>query len=146
MSKKKIGTSDHEFVGREKSIKSTRGGAAIGGNVNNSNIVTGNHNVITSTSNLQEQYLQQVYEAIDTRENTNPYEKDDLKSDFKEIQAEDEKGEIADKGLISYKLENIKKMAPDILDVVLTTIANPLAGFGMVARKIAEKMKTETKK
>jgi hypothetical protein len=35
-------------------------------------------------------------------------------------------------------------MAPDILDVVLATFANPVAGAGMVIKKIAEKMKADT--
>ena len=37
----------------------------------------------------------------------------------------------------------IQRIAPDILDVVMATIANPAAGFGMVAKKVAEKMGKE---
>jgi hypothetical protein len=36
-------------------------------------------------------------------------------------------------------------MAPDILDVVIATIANPLAGLGLVSKKIAEKAKVSLK-
>jgi hypothetical protein len=34
-------------------------------------------------------------------------------------------------------------MAPDIYDVIITTFANPVAGLGMVAKKVAEKMRAE---
>lgn len=138
-----VNTGGGDFVGRDKTVTAERGGVVIGGNVTGSTIVTGNNNVVGSTVNLQEQYIQHVYEAIVARENTSAYEKDDLKNKFKEIQAEDEKGTEADQGLIAYQLENIQKMAPDILDVALTTMVNPLAGFGMVAKKVAEKMKAE---
>ncbi len=35
-------------------------------------------------------------------------------------------------------------MAPDILDVVVATLGNPLAGIGVAIKKIAEKAKEET--
>jgi hypothetical protein len=34
-------------------------------------------------------------------------------------------------------------MAPDILDVVVATLVNPLAGLGVAAKKIADKAKEE---
>jgi hypothetical protein len=36
-------------------------------------------------------------------------------------------------------------MAPDTLYVIIATIASPLAGLGMVAKKIAEKAKVSLK-
>jgi hypothetical protein len=35
-------------------------------------------------------------------------------------------------------------MAPDILDVVVATLGNPLAGLGVAAKKIAKKAKEGT--
>jgi len=35
-------------------------------------------------------------------------------------------------------------MAPDLLDVVVITLTNPLAGLGVAVKKIAEKAKEET--
>jgi chromatin segregation and condensation protein Rec8/ScpA/Scc1 (kleisin family) len=52
-------------------------------------------------------------------------------------------GEQVTEGFIRTRLQNLQRMAPDILDVVLTTFANPVAGAGMVIKKIAEKMKAE---
>jgi hypothetical protein len=34
-------------------------------------------------------------------------------------------------------------MAPDILEVVMATIANPAAGLGLAATKVAKKMSEE---
>jgi len=138
-----VNTGGGDFVGRDKIIKADRGGVAIGGNVTNSNIVTGDKNVVGSTVNLQEQYIQQIYEAIEAHPDTTPLDKEDMKAAVEEIQQEGQKDSEADETFIARRLRNIQRMAPDILDVVLTTIANPLAGFGMVARKVAEKMQAE---
>lgn len=67
-----------------------------------------------------------------------------MKSEVKELQKEDEKGQSRDETRVSRHLRNIKRMAPEILDVVLATIGIPAAGFGMVARSVAEKMTTGT--
>ncbi|HBY08693.1 MAG TPA: hypothetical protein DEH22_13260 [Chloroflexi bacterium] len=63
-----------------------------------------------------------------------------MKANVAEIKAEDEKGDQAEESFIARRLRNIQRMAPDILEVMLATIANPAAGFGMVAKKVAEKM------
>ncbi|MEA3351523.1 MAG: hypothetical protein U9Q82_12935 [Chloroflexota bacterium] len=138
-----VNTGGGDFVGRDKNITAGERGIAIGGNVSGSNIVTGDHNVVGSTVNMQEQYIQQVFEAINTHPDSEHVEKEDLKAAVQEIQQEDGKGETADETFISRRLRNIKRIAPDIHDVVLTTIANPAAGFGMVAKKVAEKIKLE---
>jgi hypothetical protein len=52
-----------------------------------------------------------------------------LKSEVKELQKEDEKGQSRDETRVSRHLRNIKRMAPDILVVVLATIGNSAAGF-----------------
>jgi hypothetical protein len=52
--------------------------------------------------------------------------------------------EKVDKGFLSRPFRNIARMAPDVLDVVVGTLGNPLAGLGVAAKKIAEKAKEET--
>jgi len=66
-----------------------------------------------------------------------------LKSEVKELQKEDQKGPDADETRVARSLRNIKRMVPDIIEVILTTICNPEAGFGVEAKKMAEKMKAE---
>ena len=41
---------------------------------------------------------------------------------------------------------NIARMAPDVLDVIVATLGNPLAGLGVAVKKIAERAKEETQK
>ena len=45
---------------------------------------------------------------------------------------------------LSRHFRNIARMAPDILDVVVATLGNPLAGLGVAVKKIAEKAKEDT--
>ena len=143
MSEKKINTGDNIVKG-DKNIAAGARGIAIGGNVSGSMIVTGDHNVVGSNFMLQNDCIQQIFTEIDIHPDLDPLDKEDLKSEVKELQKEDEKGQDADETRVSRHLRNIKRMAPDILDVVLATIGNPAAGFGMVARKVAEKMATGT--
>lgn len=73
-----------------------------------------------------------------------PQDKNDLKQEVDELRKELNKNEQADETFLLRRLRNIGRMAPDILEVTLTTITNPVAGFGLVAKKIAEKSKTKT--
>ena len=138
-----INTGGGDFVGRDKTVTAGERGVAIGGNVSGSTIITGDGNVVGSTVTLQGDYIQQILTEIEQHPALDPLDKEDLKSAVKELQKEDQKGADTDKTRISRHLRNIKRMAPDILDVILTTIGNPVAGFGMVAKKVAEKMKAE---
>lgn len=62
-----------------------------------------------------------------------------LNQNVAQVVQEAQKGKEADPGRIQRLLNTLNAMAPDILDVVLATIANPLAGLGLVAKKIAQK-------
>jgi hypothetical protein len=139
-----VNTGGGDFVGRDKIVKAERGGVAISGNVTNSNIATSDHNVVGSTVNLGKEYLQQVYEAIEAYPGADPLDKEDMKGIVEEIRQEDQKGEAADETFIARRLRNLQRMAPDIMDVVLITIANPLAGFGMIAQKVAKRLEVES--
>jgi hypothetical protein len=56
-----------------------------------------------------------------------------------------QKNEKIDESFLSRRFRNIARMAPDLLDVVVATLGNPLAGLGVAVKKIAEKAKEETK-
>jgi hypothetical protein len=64
-----------------------------------------------------------------------------LAQNVEQVVKEAEKGEKADPSRIERLLNTISAMAPDILDVIVTTIGNPLAGIGLVIKKIGEKAK-----
>ena len=94
------------------------------------------------------QLFDQLYTAIETRAGTSSAAQEDLKAEVKEIQSTvteaAKKNEKVDEGFLSRHFRNIARMAPDILDVVVSTLGNPLAGLGVAVKKIAEKAKKET--
>lgn len=104
-----------------------------------------------STSGLSaadiKQLFDQLYKSIDTQANVSSADKEDLKAEVKEIQVTvaeaAQKNEKVDKSFLARRFRNIARMAPDVLDVVVATLANPLAGLGVAVRKIAEKAKDE---
>jgi hypothetical protein len=138
-----VNTGGGDFVGRDKKVTAGGRGVAIGGSVSGSTIITGDHNVVGSTVNLQQAYLQQIFYEIEKQVDLDPLDKEDLKSEIKELQSEDGKGPDADETRISRHLRNIKRMAPDILELVIAAISNPLAGFGAVTQKVIEQMGAE---
>jgi cell division septum initiation protein DivIVA len=121
----------------------------INGNVNiaGGNITTHQTSSGLSVSEIK-QLFDQLYTAIETRAETPLADKEDLKAEVKEIQSTvteaARKNEKVDEGFLARHFRNIARMAPDILDVVVATLGNPLAGLGVAAKKIAEKAKEET--
>ena len=90
-----------------------------------------------------------IYRDIDARPATSPAVKEDLTAEVKEIEASvtaaAQKNEKVEEAFLARRFRNIARMAPDILDVVVAMLANPLAGLGIAVRKIAEKAKEEAK-
>jgi hypothetical protein len=128
----------------KKVVRADQGGVAVGGNVSGSTITTGDQNIIGSQINQREEFVKNIYTTIEEHPELDEVDKEDLKSEVQEIQQEDAKGEQVDESFIARRLRVIQRMAPDILDVVLATIANPAAGFSMVTKKVAERMKAGT--
>jgi len=94
------------------------------------------------------QLFDQLYSAIETRQETSPAAKEDLKAEVQEIQytvAEAAANQQpVEESSLSRHFRNIARMAPDILDVVVATLGSPLAGLGVAVKKIAEKAKEDT--
>ena len=121
----------------------------VSGNVNvaGGNITT--HHTTTGLSAAEiGQLFDDLYAKIETRPETPTADKEDLKAEVKEIQTTvteaAQENEKVDEGFLSRRFRNIARMAPDVLDVVVTTLGNPLAGLGVAVKKIAEKAKEET--
>jgi len=121
----------------------------VSGNVNvaGGNITT--HHTTTGLSAGEiKQLFDELYAKIETRPETPTADKEDLKAEVKEIQSTvteaAQKNEKVDEGFLSRRFRNIARVAPDVLDVVVATLGNPLAGLGVAVKKIAEKAKEET--
>ena len=126
----------------------TGGGAYIGGNVSvdgGSKFVGRDDNSTVGLSADQAaQLFESIYKQIDQSAHLKPDEKNDVKADVQDVQKEVAKGEEADEGFLERRLRNIKRMAPDILDVITTTFADPALGVAKVIQKVMAKAKTTT--
>ncbi len=142
--KKRSGNSQAKSIVRD--ITRTSGDVIVAGDD-----VTTTHITIDIDARTAEikQLFDQLYSAIESRTETLTADKEDLKAEVREIQATvadaARKNEKVDEGFLSRRFRNIARMAPDVLDVVVKTLANPALGIGEVARKIAAKAKEETK-
>ncbi|HSQ40348.1 MAG TPA: hypothetical protein VLM78_09325 [Anaerolineales bacterium] len=136
---KKPVRSDRVSVGRDRTVSGGDRSVVIGGDVNHSLIVSGDHNRIHSASKFSV-----IYTQVDHRNDLSTNDKADLKTEMQTFEDEDKKGPESNEGFLAQKLRNIRRIAPDILEVVIATIASPAAGFGTIAKKVAEKMKIES--
>lgn len=122
----------------------------IGGSVNGSNIVVGNHNQITQSSGVSGDEIAKlfanVYQKIEARPEDPQVEKEEIVQAVQRIEQETVKGEEANPGKVERLLTTLSGMAPDIGEVVLASLTNPAAGIATVLRKIAEKAKAESQK
>ncbi len=124
-------------------ISGTSGNVNVaGGNIANQQTSAGVS--VTEINRL----FDEIYAAILARPQASPAQQGDLKAEVHEIQAAvtdaSNKSQPLDEGFLARHFRNIARMAPDILDVVVATLANPLAGLGVAARKIAAKAKEDT--
>jgi hypothetical protein len=105
-------------------------------------VSTGNvtiHQTITaSTTTSGSMTFSDVYQRIDAKTKFSKQKKEDLKADVKDVEEAVKKPEV-DENFVTRRLRNIGRMAPDILEVALAALANPGAGLGVLAEKIAAK-------
>ncbi len=119
----------------------TGGGTYIRGNVNTGGgDFVGRDKIVNAQTTLTQTFAP-IYTQIEVHPTLPAEDKTDLKAEVKELETELQKGEQADATFLERRLRNIKRMAPDILDVIVATLANPLAGFSTIAAKVAGKMK-----
>ena len=97
-----------------------------------------------NTVNFIQKEFEPIYEAIEASSH-DATERQDLIAEVDEIKDEVAKGEQANESFLSRRLRNLKKMAPDIAEVALATLANPAAGVAVIVQKVAKKIKDETK-
>ena len=130
------------------------GNISIGGGLTG-NLVVGNNNQVSNTINqgLSAADIKQLFDSVNTKIDALPQlnqaVKEDAKAEIKDIQeniteAVTNKGNL-DESFLTRRFRSIARMAPDILDVIVATIANPLGGVGVAVKKIADKAKEEAK-
>lgn len=114
-------------------------GVHVGGNVGGS-IVTGDNNQITQGGSLPEiaAAFSQIQEALSAAQ-LPPSQKLVAETVVDNLQAEAEKGELAEESVIQSWLTTLLQMAPDIGEVAIQTFLNPVKGLAMVFQKVAQK-------
>ena len=116
--------------------------------------ITGNQNAVATQGgkasimhieeNISSDYRawrKEIERKIDSLQNLPEEDKSLLKQNTEQIVQEAEKGQQADASRIERLLNTVSVMAPDIFDVAITTLGNPLAGIGLVIKKIGDKAK-----
>ena len=86
-----------------------------------------------------------IYQKIESRPPDPLVEKEEIIDRVKRIENEVANGEKAEPGKVERWLRNLAAMAPDIFDVTVAAITGPAAGIYMAIRKIAQKVREETR-
>jgi hypothetical protein len=119
------------------------GGPVFLDKVNNEGVIIGRSDSHHKGMDAEEaaRLFDELFKEIERHQKLSNEDKSDLKTEIEELRQELSKKDKANEGFLMRRLRNIGRMAPDILDVTLATITNPIAGFGVMAKKIAAKAK-----
>jgi hypothetical protein len=128
-----------------------------GGDTNTISI-TGNQNAVAtgggraSVTHLEETGLsnfsawrKQIGREVGRLKGVSEEDKSILKQNIEQIAREAEKGTQADASRLERLINTLSAMAPDILDVAIATLSNPLAGIGLAVKKIGDKARVTQK-
>ncbi len=120
-------------------LRAGNGSIVIGGNVDRSNIISGNNNVVSNQSINIAPLFETIYHFVETHPKLQPGKKQDATEELKEIQTALEEPK-PDEHFITRRFRNLKRMAPEIVEVAFETLKNPLGGVADVVKRISKKM------
>ena len=124
---------------KKNELGAGNGSVVIGGNVQGSNIVVGDHNTVSNQSINIAPLFQTIYHFVETHPKLQPEKKQDVKDELQEIQTALEEPK-PDESFITRRFRNIKRMAPEIVEVAFETLKNPIGGVAEVIKRISKKM------
>lgn len=134
------------FLGNNKTGKTQANGGnnslVIGGNVQGSNIIFGSNNIVTNNSINLSPLFDDIYQDLDKRKDLDPGKKKDIHAELQEIQTALEEPK-PDETFLARRFRNIKRMSPEIVEVAIETLKNPIGGVVEVIKRIAKKMAEE---
>lgn len=125
-------------------VKANHGGISIGGNVTSSNIVQGNNNIVTNQTINLTPLFQIIYQEVDRHPQLTSSQKEDVKAELAEVKIAIEEKKV-DESFLTRKFRFLKSISPDIVDVAMETLKNPLSGVAEIVKKVATKIKEDTK-
>jgi hypothetical protein len=127
---------------KTKGLNAGDGSIVIGGNVQGSNIVIGDHNTVSNQSVNIAPLFQNIYHYVDTHPRLQAGKKQDARDELKEIETALEEPK-PDESFIARRFRNLKRMSPDIVEVAFETLKNPIGGVAEVIKRIAKKVAEE---
>lgn len=117
------------------------------GDVSNSTMAVGSGAQVNITQGPELKQINilfdQIYDRIDARRKDADVDKQEISETVQKIQTEVVKSDQTDVKKIERWLKTLALMAPDIFEVTVATLTNPLTGLGTVIRKVAEKARIE---
>ena len=114
----------------------------IGGSIQGSNIVIGSNNTVTNTSTNISPLFDEIYQKLDIQKDLSPDVKRDVKEELGEIKSALESSE-PDESFLTRRFRNLKRMAPDIAEVALETLKNPVSGVVEGIKTVSTRMAEE---
>ncbi len=124
---------------KKKGLSAGNNSVVIGGSVQGSNIVMGDNNNVSIQSSKLTAFFEIIQQAVEQQTTLKPDEKDDIKAELQEIQTALEEPK-PDETFLARRFRNLKRIAPDILDIAFETLKNPIGGVAEVVKRIAKKM------
>ncbi|HMV28452.1 MAG TPA: hypothetical protein PKE23_03640 [Anaerolineales bacterium] len=109
------------------------GSIVIGGDVSGSNVSLFNNNVKLTP------LFKTIEKAVEKNNNLAPSDKADVTAELQEIRNELE-STAPDETFLARRFRNIKRMAPEIVEVAFETLKNPVGGVAEVVKRVAAKM------
>lgn len=135
--------------GRRKKaeVSAGDGSIVITGDVKGSNVLLGSKNrttiqTINQTINIAPLF-EEIYKKVDEAAEIDARKKKDLKDELQEIQTALEEPN-PDETFLARRLRVLKRMAPEIAEVAIETLKNPIGGVAEVVKRIAKKAAEET--
>lgn len=128
---------------KKNGISAGNGSVVVGGNVSSSTIVVGNNNTITNQTAQLNSRFEIIYRTVDESKTLAPADKQDVKAELQEAQTALAEPE-PDETFIARRFRNIKRMAPEIVEVAFETLKNPVSGVAEVIKRIAKRAAEES--
>ena len=137
-----MGKQDSGNGEKEQKEKSTEGGIQAGRDVRAGRDIAGRdiiqQNISSGTTLSIVEWRAEMESRIEAEPELSSDEKQDLKEQVQKIEQEVQKGQQADPSRIEKLINTLAVMSEDIFEVSVATLASPLAGLGLVAKKIGD--------
>ena len=102
----------------------------------------------TSTHQNGDANFERLFDLLEEKIKTRPedpnVEKQEIRGQVNQIKAEAAQGDQANPNKLERWIQNLFKMAPDIVDVMAASVGGPLSGLTAVVQKIAARVKAES--